>query len=72
MIRERTGLPLAPSDVGFGAVKRRAWTAGLERELKNHSRALTPVTKIAKHTRRTEGMLRQKALHLGIGLGHRR
>jgi hypothetical protein len=30
------------------------------------------VPKIAKLTRRTEGSLRQKALKLGIKLGHRR
>jgi hypothetical protein len=32
----------------------------------------TPVDKIAKLTKRTVGALRQKALKLGIGLGHQR
>ena len=42
------------------------------RKLKAHSRARTPLKKIAKEMKRTEGSLRQKALHLGIGLGHQR
>src|SRR5450759_2868079 len=37
-----------------------------------HSKARTPVDKIAKLTKRTVGSLRQKALKLGIGLGHQR
>jgi hypothetical protein len=40
--------------------------------LKQHSKARTPVPKIAKLMKRTEGSLRQKALKLGIGLGHQR
>lgn len=40
--------------------------------LKAHSKARTPVKKIAKEMKRTEGSLRQKALKLGIGLGHQR
>ncbi|TFW60145.1 hypothetical protein CT676_16000 [Bradyrhizobium sp. MOS001] len=39
---------------------------------KAHSKARTPVVKIAKMTKRTAGALRQKALSLGIGLGHQR
>jgi hypothetical protein len=42
------------------------------RELRAHSKARTPVSKIAKVMRRTVGSLRQKALRLGIALGHRR
>ena len=42
------------------------------RELRAHSKARTPVKKIAKAMKRSEGSLRQKALALGIGLGHRR
>ncbi len=37
-----------------------------------YSKAKTPVAKIAKLTKRTEGSLRQKAIKLGIRLGHRR
>jgi len=48
------------------------WTTADEHELKAHSRAKTSVAKIAKQTKRTEGALRQKALTLGIPLGHRR
>jgi hypothetical protein len=32
----------------------------------------TPLAKIMKLTKRTEGSLRQKAMKLGINLGHRR
>jgi hypothetical protein len=52
--------------------KRREWTKADLRELKDHSKARTPVAKISKLTKRSAGALRQKALHLGIGLGHRR
>jgi hypothetical protein len=42
------------------------------KELRAHSKAKTPVAKIAKLTKRTEGSMRKKALKLGIKLGHRR
>jgi hypothetical protein len=42
------------------------------RELRAHSKAKTPVKKIAKSMKRSEGSLRQKAVSLEIGLGHRR
>jgi hypothetical protein len=42
------------------------------RELRAHSKAKTPVKKIAKSMKRSEPSLRQKAMALGIGLGHRR
>jgi hypothetical protein len=51
---------------------RREYTKADVKELRAHSRARTPVSKIAKLTKRTEGSLRQKALKLGISLGHRR
>jgi hypothetical protein len=51
---------------------RREYTKADVKELRAHSKARTPVAKIAKLTRRTEGSLRQKALKLGIRLGHRR
>ena len=53
-------------------VKRREWTKEDQRELKTHSRSKTPVAKISKLTKRTKGALRQKALHMGLSLGHRR
>ena len=43
-----------------------------EKELRGHSKAKTSVEKIAKAMKRTVGSLRQKAMKLGIGLGHRR
>jgi isocitrate lyase len=51
---------------------RREYTKADVKELRGHSKARTPVAKIAKLTKRTEGSLRQKALKLGIKLGHRR
>lgn len=53
-------------------IVRREYTKTDVKELRAHSRAKTPVTKIAKLTKRTVGSLRQKALKLGIPLGHRR
>jgi hypothetical protein len=52
--------------------KRREWTKADVRELKQHSRSKTPVVKIAKLTKRTNGALRQKAFELGLSLGHQR
>ncbi|WP_375142266.1 hypothetical protein [Bradyrhizobium sp. CCGB12] len=51
---------------------RREWTKDDIKDLKAHSKARTPVVKIAKLTKRTEGALRQKAIVLRIGLGHQR
>jgi hypothetical protein len=51
---------------------RREWTKEDLREIKGHSRARTPVAKMSKLMKRTVGALRQKALHLGLSLGHRR
>ena len=50
----------------------REYTKADEKELRAHSKAKTPVAKIVKLTKRTEGSLRQKAGKLGIKLGHRR
>jgi hypothetical protein len=52
--------------------KRRAWSKEDVRELKAHSRSKTPVATISRQTKRTAGALRQKALELGLPLGHRR
>jgi hypothetical protein len=51
---------------------RREYTNADVKELRAHSKARTPVAKIAKATKRTAGSLRQKAIRLGIKLGHRR
>ena len=51
---------------------RREYSKADVKELRAHSKARTPVARISKLTKRTEGSLRQKALKLGIKLGHRR
>jgi hypothetical protein len=51
---------------------RRGYTKAHEKELRMHSRTKTPLSKIAKLTKRTAGSLRQKAMRMGIKLGHRR
>jgi hypothetical protein len=48
------------------------YTAADIKLLKQHSKARTPVSKIVKIMKRTEGSLRQKARKLGVGLGHQR
>jgi hypothetical protein len=54
-------------------VVRREYTKADVNELRAHSKAKTPIVKIAKLTKRSVGSLRQKALKLGIRrLGHRR
>jgi len=53
-------------------IVRREYTRADVKELRAHSKARTPVAKIAKTMKRTEGSLRQKAIKLGIRLGHRR
>lgn len=51
---------------------RRPFTKEEVKALKAHSKARTPVARIAKELKRTEGSLRQKAIKLRIGLGHQR
>lgn len=53
-------------------VKHSPWTKAMHAELRRHSKAKTPVAKISKLMKRSAGALRQQALKLGIGLGHRR
>ena len=48
------------------------YTKAEVKELRAHSKAKTPVAKIAKLMRRADAALRQKAMKLGIKLGHRR
>jgi hypothetical protein len=55
-----------------GRQKRAAWTKEHVRDLKGHSKSKTPVAKIAKLMKRSEGAIRQKALALDISIGHRR
>jgi hypothetical protein len=51
---------------------RKPYTGSDIKMLKAHSKARTPVPKLSKMMKRSEGSLRQKALLLGIGLGHQR
>jgi hypothetical protein len=51
---------------------RKPYTTADVKLLKQHSKARTPVVKISKEMKRSVGSLRQKALDLGIGLGHQR
>jgi hypothetical protein len=53
-------------------VVRREWTPAEVKELKKHSKDKTRVQAISRSLKRTPGSLRQKALALGIPLGHRR
>lgn len=53
-------------------IVRRPFTKDDIKVLKAHSKARTPVAKIVRQMKRTEGSLRQKALKLGFGLGHQR
>ncbi|MGC2626421.1 MAG: hypothetical protein WA269_06255 [Candidatus Udaeobacter sp.] len=53
-------------------IVRREYTKVDVKDLRAYSKAKTPIAKIMKLTKRTEGSLRQKALKLGISLGHRR
>ena len=50
----------------------RRYTKDDVKMLKAHSKARTPVAKVSRLMKRTEGALRQKAKMLGIGLGHQR
>jgi len=57
------------------AVKKRVrvlFTKEDVKTLRAHSKAKTAVAKIAKLMKRTEGSVRQKAMKLGLGIGHRR
>ena len=52
--------------------RRKEYTRDDVKLLKEHSKARTTVVKLSKLMKRSEGSLRQKALRLGIGLGHQR
>jgi hypothetical protein len=52
-------------------IARREYSTGDEKELRIHAKAKTPIAQISKLTRRTVGSLRQKAMRIGITLGHR-
>ncbi|UPJ60555.1 hypothetical protein [Bradyrhizobium sp. 192] len=52
--------------------KRKEYTNEDVKLIKAHSKARTPVAKLSKLMKRSVGSLRQKALALGVGLGHQR
>ncbi len=52
--------------------KRRAWSKGDVTALRAHSKKKTPVVSIARTLKRSAGSVRQKALTLGLPIGHRR
>ena len=52
--------------------KRVSWSRAHHAELRKHSKAKTPVTKIAKLMKRSVGACVSKESELGISLGHRR
>jgi hypothetical protein len=52
--------------------KRVTWSKQHVSDLKAHSKKKTPVATISKSMKRTPGAIRQKALSLGIAIGHRR
>jgi hypothetical protein len=53
------------------SIKRRPWSDQDVRELKRLAKAKVPAAQIARKFKRTEGALRQKALHLGVSLNSR-
>ena len=53
-------------------IARKEYEASDIKLLKMHSKARTPVSKLAKLMKRSEGSLRQKVMKLEIGLGHQR
>jgi hypothetical protein len=53
-------------------IPRKPYTKEEVKILRAHSKARTPVAKIARAMKRTVASLRNKAVTLGIGLGHRR
>ena len=65
-------ITMAKRATSNGRRKRVAWTKDHVRELKQHSKSKTPVAKIAKTMKRSEGAIRQKAMGLDLPLGHRR
>jgi hypothetical protein len=50
----------------------KTWTKDDLKELKQHSREQSPVTKISKSMKRSEGTIRMKDYQLGMSVGHRR
>jgi hypothetical protein len=64
--------PKHGSDWGGPRIKRRAWSKGDVSALRGHSKKKTPVASIARTLHRSAGAIKQKALSLGLPIGHRR
>jgi hypothetical protein len=53
-------------------IVRREYTASDVKLLKTHSKTRTPMSKLTRLMKRSEGSLKAEALTFGIGLGHQR
>ena len=51
---------------------RKEWTKEGVEELRGHSKAMTPMSKLETIFKRSAAALRQKSMALGISLGHRK
>jgi hypothetical protein len=67
-LHKRSGVMMAKN---AKKIAPREYTKADVKELRAHSKARTPIAKVAKLTKRTVGSLRQKARRLGLSLGHR-
>jgi hypothetical protein len=65
-------MPKKKNGASNGERTRRLWSKEDMRELKAHSKAKSPLAKIAKKMKRTPAALRQQAFKMGLGLGHQR
>jgi len=52
--------------------KRRVWTKADVTSLKAYSKKKSPVVQISRTLKRSAGAIRQKALSIGLPIGHRR
>lgn len=66
------GATMAKKAKAKAKLVRREYTKEDVKELRAHSKAQTPLEEISRLMDRTGGSLRQKAIKLGIPLGHRR
>jgi hypothetical protein len=48
------------------------WTPDDLKKLRQHSKDMTPVSRVSKEMKRSEATIRMKAYSLGLSMGHRR
>jgi hypothetical protein len=48
------------------------WSSADLKELRRHSKEMTPVRRVSKQMKRSEATIRMKAYSLGLSMGHRR